>query len=133
MDAQEQLKKLSPFLDPHLFLHLLQRNIGPESQKLQDQIKSRMMGAEEEKAAEKEREAEEKARALLTLLSDKDKVAEMRQNQKFNFETLSKQQYGGITIDDCINLFNYAKVQFDLQKYSKAENLLFNLKEILIS
>ena len=69
----------------------------------------------------------------MTLLSDKDKVAEMRQNQKFNFETLSKQQYGGITIDDCINLFNYAKIQFDLQKYSKAENLLFNLKEILIS
>ena len=34
MDALTQIKKLAPYLDPHLLLFLLQSNIGPESQAL---------------------------------------------------------------------------------------------------
>ena len=80
-----------------------------------------------------DKSSEEKAQKLLTLLSDSNKVSEMRKDQKFNFETLSKAENGGITIEDCTNLFDYAKVQFELQRYQKAEKMLFNLKEILIS
>ena len=133
MDACDQLKKLSPFLDPHLFLYLLQKNIGPESQSLQDQIRSKMQVSDEAKSAELEKAAEEKAQKLLTLLSDRERVADLRKDSKFNFETLSKPDNGDITIEDCTNLFDFAKIQYDLQKYQKAENLLFNLKEILIS
>jgi len=46
-------------------------------------------------------------------------------------EQLSKDK--GITAQDCKNLFAYAKVQYEMQKYKDAERWLFNLKEILAS
>ena len=78
MDALTQIKKLSPYLDPHLLLFLLQSNIGEDSQGLQDQIRSKLVGANAERAAELTKEAEETAEKLITLLSDGQAVGKMR-------------------------------------------------------
>ena len=68
MDALTQIKKLSPFLDPHLLLFLLKSNIGSESQALQQQITSRLISADGQKARQLQKEAEAKAEKLITLL-----------------------------------------------------------------
>lgn len=91
------------------------------------------MNPEDQAIKDQEKQAEEKAQKLLTLLSDNNKVQEMRNTQRFNFETLSKPENGGITIEDCTHLADYVKIQFELAKYQKAEKLLYGLKEILIS
>ncbi len=86
MDALTQLKKLAPYLDPHLLLFLLQANIGSDSQALQDQIKSKLISADPAKAKTLTAEAEKKASKLITLLSDSGAVARMRKDGQFNFD-----------------------------------------------
>ena len=66
----------------------------------------------------------------MTLLKDQSEINTMRKEQNFNFEKLSTGEKK-ITIQDCQNLFDYAKIPFELQKYKQAETCLFNLKEIL--
>ena len=117
-DPRSQLKRLAPYLDPHLLLFLLKRNVGDESKSLQDQIKSQLIGADPKKAAEKEKAAEDKANKLLTLLKDQSGIKKMRDEQNFNFEKLSAGEKK-ITIQDCQDLFDYAKILFELQKYSR--------------
>ena len=80
MDDFGQLKQLAPFMDPHLLLYLLQNNIGHESQGLQEKIKAKMLSADEAKATELDQTAEKKAHKLMTLLSDGNKVSEMRKD-----------------------------------------------------
>ena len=65
-------------MDPHLLLFLLNKNIGKDCQKLQDQIKKKLIGADQKKAGKLEKEAEAKAHKLLTLLKDPTKINEMR-------------------------------------------------------
>ena len=89
LDPCSQLKRLAPYLDPHLLLFLLKKNIGDESQALQDQIKSKLIGSDAGKAAELEKAAEDKANKLLTLLKDPSVIKKMREEQNFNFEKLS--------------------------------------------
>lgn len=86
MDALTQIKKLAPFLDPHLLLFLLKSNIGQESQALQDQIKSKLIGADQAKARELLAAAEENAKKMVTLLSDSAAVNRMRKEAMFNFD-----------------------------------------------
>ena len=116
MDALTQIKKLAPYLDPHLLLFLLQSNIGPESQALQDQIRSKLISANPEKALELTNAAEEKAQKLTTLLSDSVAVAKMRKEGQFNYDQLNKGT-NKISIFDCQNLFDYSKILFETQKY----------------
>jgi hypothetical protein len=38
-----------------------------------------------------------------------------------------------ITLTDCHNFYNYAKILYEQGKYKDAENVLFPLKEILVN
>ena len=116
MDTLTQLKKLAPFLDPHLLLFLLQANIGSESQALQDQIKSKLVSADPAKAKLLLQESEEKAKKLVTLLSDSNAVTRMRKDGQFNFDQLNKGA-SKVSIGDCQDLFDHAKLLFECQKY----------------
>ena len=80
MDAIGQIKKLAPFLDPHLLLFILKANIGSESDPLQNQIKSKLINADQNKANTIEAEAKEKANKLITLLSNNKDVTQMRKD-----------------------------------------------------
>jgi hypothetical protein len=65
----------------------------------------------------------------------------MRKDKEFTFDKLKQSKE--ITTEDCQNLFEYAKVLYELEKYPckctknlismslEAEKYLFNLKEIL--
>lgn len=61
MDPGSQLKKLAPFLDPHLLLLLLKKNVGEESLELQKQIEAKLLSADPVKAKELEEKAAEKS------------------------------------------------------------------------
>lgn len=111
-------------------LFLLKSNIGSESQALQDQIKSKLISADQVKAAELVAAGEEKAQKLITLLSNNANVTKMRKDGQFNFDALSK-GVNKITISDCQNLFDFSKLLFETQKYENAHHYLFILKEIL--
>ena len=130
MDALTQIKKLAPYLDPHLLLFLLKSNIGSESQALQDQITSKLVNANLENAQMLTLEAEEKARKLIALLSNNKDVTQMRKDGQFNFDQLSRGA-NKVSIADCQNLFDYSKLLFECQKYENAHHYLFILKEIL--
>jgi len=54
MDPATQLKKLAPFLDPHLILFLLKKNVGEESVTLQRQIEAKLLSADQENAKAQE-------------------------------------------------------------------------------
>lgn len=88
--ASMQLKKLAAYLDPHLLLLLLQHNIGSESQGLQDQIKSRLICADQVRAQQLTQEAEQKAQKLLQLLHNRHEVSRMRNDSQFNFDQLNR-------------------------------------------
>lgn len=55
----------------------------------------------------------------------------MRREKQFTLEKLKSSR--DITPEDCQNLFDYAKVLYELEKYQLAEKYLFSLKEILVS
>ena len=93
-------------------LFLLKSNIGSESQALQDQIKSKLISADQDKAAELVAAGEEKAQKLITLLSNNANVTKMRKDGQFNFDALSK-GVNKITISDCQNLFDFSKLLFE--------------------
>jgi hypothetical protein len=59
MDPVSQLKKLSPFLDPHLLLLLLKKNLGNESLALQKSIEARLLSSDASKAKEQEQKTAE--------------------------------------------------------------------------
>lgn len=90
---------------------MLKKNIGDESQALQDQIKAKLLVSDPKKATELEKAAEGKAAKLVTLLSDQASTKKMRDEQKFNFTYLSAEKQ--ITIQDCDDLFKYAKILFE--------------------
>ena len=56
-----------------MLLLLFQRNIGKESENLQDQIKAKLVAAGSERAKTMQTKAQEKATKLLSLLEDKKK------------------------------------------------------------
>jgi hypothetical protein len=72
----------------------------------------------------------EKANKLITLLSDSSAVTKMRKDGQFNFDQLNK-SVNKVSISDCQNLFDYAKLLFETQDYERAHHYLFILKEIL--
>ena len=113
MALKDQLKDLSQFLDPHLLIHLLQKNGGQEAQGLINAIQGRLLGGNAEKAAAKSKAAEQGAEKLLTLLSKKDKCNQLRKDMKFTLEQLEKSEFN-ITIADCQALFDYSQVLYEL-------------------
>lgn len=68
----------------------------------------------------------------MTLLSNPTEQQKLRTDMQFTLEKLRASEKK-ITIEDCQALFDYAKVEYELQKYKEAEKLLFNLKEILVN
>jgi hypothetical protein len=70
MDPASQLKKLAPFLDPHLLLFLLKKNVGEESVALQKQIEAKLLSSDPEKAKAQEVEAADKCRNLINLINN---------------------------------------------------------------
>ncbi len=116
MDALTQIKKLAPFLDPHLLMFLLEENVGEESQVLQSKIKAKLASADQTKAADMIQAAEQNASKMKTLLSESQNVQKMRKDGTFNFESLSRSSHK-ITIEDCEDYFRYCKTLFECQKY----------------
>lgn len=47
MASAEQLKQLAPYLDPHILLWFLKKNV-PKSEKLQSQLQSRLLSDQDE-------------------------------------------------------------------------------------
>ena len=70
MDPQTQLKSISPYLDTHLLLHLLQRNVAKESVGLQTELKARLAITSKEHSDKSLDEAKDKATKLVTLLNN---------------------------------------------------------------
>ena len=116
MDPSNQLKKLAPFLDPHLLLLLLKKNAAEESVSLQKQIESKLLSADPEKAKNAEVQASEKCTNILTLLNNNQECFYLRNNMGFTLEKLGSSDYK-ITIEDCKNLFDYAKILYETQNY----------------
>ena len=90
---------------------MLKKNIGDESQALQDQIKAKLLVSDPKRAKELEEDAQKKAEKLVTLLNNQAETKKMRDEQKFNFTYLSAEK--NVTIQDCDNLFKYAKILFE--------------------
>ena len=58
---------------------------------------------------------------MIQLLGNRQEVARMRNESQFNYEQLSKSA-SKVTISDCQDLFDFAKLLFECQKYeSKCE------------
>ena len=55
----------------------------------------------------------------------------LRDDHKFTLYVLGKEK--DITLTDCHNFYNYAKILYEQGKYKDAENVLFPLKEILVN
>ena len=116
MNPQTQLKSLAPFLDPHLLLLLLRKNVGEESAGLQKQIEAKLLGADPEKAKQTEAESEKKAQNLLSLLENNQECQKLRKEVNFTLDKLGQSEHK-ITIEDCQALFDHAKVKYELRKY----------------
>lgn len=130
MTPSEQLKNLSQFLDVHMLIHLLSRNVSKDSASLQEQLKATLAKAD---AGNSKTLSEQKAKAdkLLKLLADAPTCEQLKREKEFTLEKLSNSH--GITVEVCQAVFNYAKQLFEAQKYKDAEKYFFNLKEILVS
>ena len=116
MDPGSQLKKLAPFLDPHLLLLLLKKNVGEESLSLQQQIEAKLLSADPVKAKELEEKAAEKSKNILNLLNNNQECFQLRITMGFTLEKLGASEHK-ITIDDCQALFDYAKILYEMQNY----------------
>lgn len=97
-----------------MLLLLFQRNIGQDSQHLQEQIKGKLVARDSERAKSMLDQAKEKAKKLLSLLEDKKKQ-ELRKEGKFNFEKMRTEH--GVQISDCQSLFSYARTLYEIQQY----------------
>ena len=57
---------------------MLKKNIGDESQALQDQIKAKLLVSDPKRAKELEEDAQKKAEKLVTLLNNQAETKKMR-------------------------------------------------------
>ena len=117
MDPASQLQYIAPFLDTHLLHHLLHKNAPKESEQLREQIRAKQLGANKTEAAEVEAAALLKADKLVTLLQSSQDTEQMRREKQFTLEKLKSSR--DITPEDCQNLFDYAKVLYELEKYQR--------------
>lgn len=126
----DQVKKLAPFLDPHILLHFLKTNV-PGTEKLQEQLQERTLIAKKDSWDKVEDEHKAENNKLLALLNNHHEYQRLRQEKGFTLERLNEDR--GITLSDCKRVFQFAKLQYEMGKYKDAEKYLFALKEILTS
>lgn len=121
-----QIKRIAPFLDPHILLQFLRSNVTG-SEKLQEQIQERTLIAKKDSWDKVDEEY--RNNKLLAILNNPAEHKRLRAEKGFTLERLSEDK--GITIADCKKVFSFAKMQYEMGKYQDAERYLFALKEIL--
>ena len=109
------IKAIAPFLDPHLLLFMLGKTTTTaQTGALQTSIKNKLLLSKKEKATQLEEDSKKKATKLLDVLNGPN-FAKLREEHRFTLESLKKEY--DITINDCHNLSNYAKVLYEAGKY----------------
>lgn len=116
MATHALIKQVAPFLDPHLLLFMLSKlTDDSETSALQEQIKSKLLLSQKEKAAELEKQALEEAKKLVDLLNNQAEVNKLRESLKFTLENLKKDY--AITLPLCSATWKYAKILYESGNY----------------
>ncbi len=108
----QQIKRLAPYLDPHVLLNFLKTN-APGTERLQEQIAERTLISKKDSWDKVDDEF--KNNKLLALLNNHQEYQRLRQEKGFTLERLSEDR--GITIGDCKKVFQFAKMQYEMGKY----------------